>query len=214
MDCPGAARCRTSVRGFTLIELAVVLAMIATLALVLIPSVAMFVNDSRVAQAHADCQAIADAIVHFYRDSGFYPQWDRADQGGPGDAGSRVQLLISTGRVPFEDQHSEWTTGTAGLLSNQLLWNAAGYARRTAVFQFGWNGPYLSSDIGPDPWGNRYVVNIGLADAEPGLQGKDGHVKNAVWVLTAGPNGVIETPHSLDILTAALRGDDIGVRIQ
>jgi hypothetical protein len=36
----------------------------------------------------------------------------------------------------------------------------------------------------------------------------------AVWVLSAGSNGTIDTPFNLSILNAAPGGDDIAVRIQ
>lgn len=55
------------------------------------------------------------------------------------------------------------------------------------------------SDLRPDPWENRYVVGVAAGRA-PGA---------GVWVLSAGPNGIIETP----FLTArGPEGDDVGVR--
>ena len=48
------SRHRESMRGFTLIELTVVLAVLVTLALVLTPSITNFINDSRVARARTD----------------------------------------------------------------------------------------------------------------------------------------------------------------
>ncbi len=69
------------------------------------------------------------------------------------------------------------------------------------VFQLGWRGPYLSSPIGPDPWGNRYLVNtMFLAPLRPtppppqwGIEGAVGW-NRPVFCLSAGPNGTIETP--------------------
>jgi hypothetical protein len=86
---------------------------------------------------------------------------------------------------------------------------------RTPTSQFGWNGPYFSSEIAADPWGNRYVVNVALIDLSPGAATANGQPKMAVWVLSAGPNGIIETPFAASILAAAQPGgDDIGTRIQ
>jgi type II secretory pathway pseudopilin PulG len=48
----------------------------------------------------------------------------------------------------------------------------------------------------PDPWGNAYVVNTG---AQPG---------DRVWVLSAGPNGRIDTPFRQPSAVAAPAGDD------
>lgn len=199
--------------GFTLIELTVVLAVIVTLALILTPSIGNFINDSRMARARTDCQTIAAAIVQFYRDTGFFPQWAAAVNGGPGPAQNRIQVLTTQGNPPLEDQPTPWSTSAVFPLADQLLVNAPGYAMRTVSSQFGWNGPYLSSDLQSDPWGNRYVVNIGLIDLSPGVQTPTGP-KAAVWVLSAGPNGVLETPFNRPVTNATLFGDDIGIRIQ
>lgn len=201
-------------RGFTLIELTVVLAVIVTLALILTPSIANFINDSRVARARSDCQTIASAVVQFYRDNGFFPQWPAAVAGGAGLAQRRVSLLVSPGRIPAEGTPSFWTTGTSDLLNNQLMGNGPGYALRTVTSQYGWNGPYFSSELGSDPWGNRYMVNIGLMDVSQGTQQVGGATKSAVYVLSAGPNGTVETPYAQNILAATYGGDDIGIRIQ
>jgi prepilin-type N-terminal cleavage/methylation domain-containing protein len=205
---------RRATHGFTLIELTVVLAVIVTLALILTPSIANFINDSRIARSRSDCQTIASAIVQFYKDNGFFPQWASAVSGGPGPASSRVNVIITPGKIPSEDVPSPWSNGSVSSLIGQLLTNAPGYTLRTPTSQFGWNGPYLSSDVGADPWGNRYMVNVGLIEATQGVTTLGGTAKSAVWVLSAGPNGLVETPYNQNVLTAALGGDDIGIRIQ
>src|SRR3954452_15360020 len=98
--------------GFTLIELTVVLAVIVTLALILTPSVINFINDSRVARARTDTQTLSAAIIQFYRDNGFFPQWALASNGGPGTAANKVDLLVSPGNTPGSAAPSLWTTGT------------------------------------------------------------------------------------------------------
>lgn len=200
--------------GFTLIELTVVLAVIVTLALVLTPSIANFINDARVAKAQNDCQTIASGIYQFFRDTGYFPQWRMAHNGGPGLPADRLQLLVSRGNPPVEDVPTLWSTGVAGGLADQLINNTPGYVLKTPSSQFGWNGPYFSSDIGADPWGNRYLVNIGLIDTSPGAATASGQPKMVVWVLSAGANGTIETPFTQPILNFAKGGDDIFVRIQ
>ncbi len=94
-----ASRGRAS-RGFTLIELTVVLAVIVTLALILTPSIANFISDSRVARTRSDTQTVAASIVQFYKDNGFFPQWSEASAGGPGSVASKVDLLIGPGNIP------------------------------------------------------------------------------------------------------------------
>ena len=201
--------------GFTLIELTVVLAVIVTLALVLTPSIANSINEARVARARNDCQTIASGMYQFYRDTGFFPLWKLSQNGGQGTPANRVQVLVSQGNVPFEDVPSLWTTGVAGSLADQLVTNAPGYMLRSATSQFGWNGPYFSSQLMADPWGNRYAINIALVDLSPGAATASGQAKMAVWVLSAGPNGIIETPFAQSILSAVRpAGDDIGTRVQ
>jgi prepilin-type N-terminal cleavage/methylation domain-containing protein len=214
----GARSGPTAVRGFTLIELTVVLAVIVTLALILTPSITNFINDSRVARARADIQTLNAAIAQFYKDNGFYPQWSTAGTGGgPGTAANRVDLLVSPGNVPSAAGATTWTSTSAtatDAIADQLVTNAPGYRMKTATSDFGWNGPYLTSTIGADPWNNRYAINVGLLDPTIGTQTAAGATKSAVWVISAGPNGQIETTYTQPITTAALGGDDIGTRVQ
>ena len=206
--------CRTSGSGFTLIELTVVLAVIVTLALVLTPSIINFINDARIARARNDTQTLSAAIIQFYRDNGFFPQWNTASAGGPGLPANKVDLLVSIGNVPVVAAPNTWTTGTNDLLDDQLLSNAPGFTVRTATSTFGWNGPYMSGGIGADAWNNRYSVNIGLLDTTQGTQTGAGVTKSAVWVISAGANGQLDTPHTQPITTALPSGDDIALRIQ
>lgn len=199
--------------SLTFIELGVVLAVFVTLALLVTPTIINFATDSREARARAEVQAIADALIHFYGDNGFFPQWSKAENGGPGLAASYVDLLVSSGNVPGVAQPNLWTAGTTDQLGNQLISNAAGYSLRTVMSRFGWNGPYMASSIGPDPWKNRYMVNIGEIGASLSTQPEDRAVRNAVWVISAGPNGRIETAPTQSIAAAALSGDDIGVLV-
>jgi len=53
-----------------------------------------------------------------------------------------------------------------------------------------------------DPWGNHYVIYP--ASAAP----------LARWVLSAGPNGIVETPFRQDPEHAVIGGDDIGFRLR
>ena len=200
--------------GFTLIELTVVLAVIVTLALILTPSITNFINDSRIARTRSDTQTVAASIVQFYKDSGFFPQWKAAQNGGPGTATNKVDLLISDGNVPTVTAANTWTTGTTSNLVEQLMSNAPTYTLKNATATFGWNGPYLSSGLGADAWNNRYMVNVGLLDNTQGTQTAGGATKSAVWVMSAGANGQIETAYTQSITAAVLAGDDIGVRLQ
>jgi hypothetical protein len=55
-----------------------------------------------------------------------------------------------------------------------------------------------------DPWGNAYIVNLAAS--------REGNT--AVWVLSAGPDGVIQTPFRQPGPGAAPSGDDRATRLQ
>ena len=76
------------------------------------------------------------------------------------------------------------------------------------VTSIGASGAHLDLPIGPDPWGNRYFIYPPPAGtAAPHRAGI------ARWVLSAGPNGIVDTPFRQAPERAALGGDDIGVRL-
>jgi len=215
LDVPESTNVKTGHEtGFTLIELTVVLAVIVTLALILTPSITNFINDSRVARAKTDTQTVASAITQFYKDNGFFPQWSAANAGGPGLIANKVDLLVSPGNIPTVASANTWTTGTTDTIANQLINDTPAYTMKTSTSAFGWNGPYLSSGIGADSWNNRYAVNTGLIDVTQVTQTSAGTTESAVWVISAGPNGQMETAYTQTIIAATQGGDDIAVRIQ
>ncbi|MEX2270382.1 MAG: hypothetical protein WD690_02855, partial [Vicinamibacterales bacterium] len=175
--------------GFTLIELTIVLGVIVTLALVLTPSITNYLSDARVSRSRNDVKTIASAIIQFNRDTGLYPLWSQAQNGGAGTTANKVDLLVSRGTIPAAATSSLWTTGTTAGLTESLIYNTPAYTIRTATASLGWNGPYLSSAIDADPWSNRYAVNVGLLDSTSGGLTIGGTPKSAVWVLSAGANG-------------------------
>lgn len=208
-------RCARRERGFTLVEVTVVLAVVVTLALILSPSIGAFINDARLVRARADVGHLADAIAEFHRDTGFFPQWRAAGRGQPGTADERLDVLLGPGRAPHDPEASRWTTSDrTDAIANQLVLNRPAYRLKGRGRRLGWNGPYFATDLHPDPWGNRYMVNVGLLDLTPGAARAGGQPKLAVWALSPGPNGVIDTPYFQPITEALLGGDDVGVRIQ
>jgi len=160
-------------------------------------------------------QTIASSVTQFYKDNGFFPQWSAANNGGQGLPADKVDLLITPGNVPNVATANTWTNGTTDAVADQFITNAPGYTMRTATATFGWNGPYITNTIGADAWNNRYTINVGLIDTTQGTQTATGATKSAVWVLSAGPNGQIETPYSqLMTVATTASGDDIAMRIQ
>ena len=98
------------------------------------------------------------------------------------------------------------------LLDNQLRVNRHGYAMTRSGPRTGWNGPYLSREIGADPWGNRYMINTGNLKESPKRSGQCAAC--AVFVISAGPDGTLQTPFDQPVVNANIMGDDIGVRVQ
>jgi len=182
-------------RGFTLIEVIVVAAIIAILAGILVPMIFSQIDESKITRAQGDVKTIATAISRYRMDTGYFPKINPAvaidPAVGPVTAYETlfslgVQLALPAGFLT-----------TIGDLGDNLSPGAAAKNVYTTggFFEKKWKGPYLST-FTSDPWGNAYVVNVVNDTAE----------KN-VWVLSAGPNGVFDT----DSTSSQLQKDDIGV---
>jgi hypothetical protein len=100
------------------------------------------------------------------------------------------------------------------MLSNHLTANTP-KAQTSNIYpttgEFAWRGAY-QQEFPADPWGNRYAVNIGNT-----INATNATLSYALWVLSAGPNGTLETefnpntPPAGTVLTTG--GDDIAYRI-
>lgn len=208
--------------GFTLLEITIILAVIAILGLILAPSIVSFLNQSRLARAQNDVEILADAVVDFFRDNGFFPQYADAERS------RRIDLLVSAGAVPDVQSGAEgWAEVapdrldriTNQLINNRPSFSGRGYPLKTAASGSGWNGPYMSADLQADPWGNRYMVNVEFLSVMPDAVEADGvQQKRAVWALSAGPDGTVDTlyPDAARQLVsnAAASPLDISKRIQ
>lgn len=192
-----------SVGPFALV-LALMVVVLAAVALAW-PGIRRTNERTRIGLAHRDAELISRALVRFYGDNGFFPLWER--RVGDDDEQGRIDVLVGDGPAPAAPAGSPWLTARTDTLANQLITNTPRYPARSGVDESGWGGPYLAAPPGSDPWNHRYVVNIGLVLVA-------GAPKWAVWVLSAGPNGVIETPYKQLLSSAALGGDDVGVRVQ
>ena len=80
----------------------------------------------------------------------------------------------------------------------------------------GWRGAYLSSPVGPDPWGHRYLVNTVFlavardAEAGDGEGQRSGGWSHDTFCISAGPNGQFETPFGGNAAHGvSRRGDDL-----
>ncbi len=206
-------RIKGTEEGFTLMQLSLALVSVVILALVVPPVTATWVNGARMARARRDVERISVAIQRFRQDVGFYPWWIAAAESGR-RVDDRLDLLISPGNIPEVATDRGWLTGKTDLLVNQLVENKPGYLRAKAATSRGWKGPYLPSEVGPDPWGNRYIVTIGMALETPATDRQIPEIRAAVWILSAGPNGIIDTLYLQAASVAELAGDDVGTVVR
>ena len=186
-------------KGFTLIEVVVVVAVIAILAAVLTPYITKYIDDSKVAKARNEVQVIGAAVTNAYKDLGRWPNRNTAttDYGGL-YTGTVAPTSAFLGVASWQGL-TPWDT-----LNNHLVTNGRGYPLPTSAGDTKWMGPYATT-LPLDPWGRPYVINAAnfTSVVSPPIP---------VWVLSAGPNGIIETP--IAAATIAVLSDDIGFRVR
>ena len=214
-------------KGFTLIEIIVVIAVVAILAAILTPQIVKNISESKIARAKNDLVVIAAAIGDFYKDTGKYPFYTSAG------SSANIYLLYSStgtsggssgGSSNYWRSDSGWAAGNKDTLDDQLNFNVPGYPLTGSN---AWKGPYLP-EITADPWDNHYSVNIAYLPT-PNTNPEDGPGNFGCWALSAGPNGIWETsidqgniaaqvgssnyPPQLNNLNLT-SGDDIGVKLK
>lgn len=212
-------------RGFTLLEIIVVLAVLGALAAILSPTVFRYLDDGNRTRTQADVTTIARAIQAMHADTSRWPFYKIGT--GPVAFTPAHDAFILTSNdacdmndadigvcdpnVPPDDngQTVQWNTSgvKADSLTNQLIKGSGGTAYATTGPR-AWRGPYLRAVPQVDAWGRSYIVNIinaDPADATPSW----------VVVLSAGANGIIETNgNTLVTANPAVAGDDIIARVK
>ncbi|HEY2988020.1 MAG TPA: type II secretion system protein GspG [Candidatus Binatia bacterium] len=204
-------RSRSGERGFTLMEIVVILAVLAILIATLTPTVLKYINDSQLARAKNDVQMISAAMGSIIQDTGQYPG-ALADANflcGPGSVSAAIAngngwATTLVGAIGVSCTLTAHTATLGNSLASHLVVNdpsedGAG-TDYTASGNFRWKGPYVQS-LNEDPWGNAYQINVST------LTGSN---TAATWVISAGPNGVFDTATT----ATAVAGDDIGIRIK
>jgi len=208
-------------KGFTLIEVVVVVAIIALLAGILTPLIFKYIDEANQTRALGDCRNISTALLLFHKDTGTWPYLSRYGVYPP----DINYLYGNMGDMPrfVADAQSSWGT-TADDMYFHLVTNGNPdqntyiYRYRRAatlggnILSHGWNGPYLPY-VTDDPWAYKYVVSVGAFDYGPDSQQvvgapASGQGGNNVWCLSAGPNFAVETP----IWATETQYDDIGYR--
>ena len=177
-------------RGFTLIELILVVAVVAVLAAILVPTVFSILDESAVTKGTADVKAIAGATVKFRKDLGEFPTRDS-------DVDTEVNLLFSgasapgstdfspaTGMTEFDcDAASECEGFEFSFVTNATTVSGVAYS---ASGKKRWKGPYLSENA-VDEFDTPYIVYVRR------LRRSGGVTTERAWVVFAGENKVYET---------------------
>jgi len=190
--------------GLTLIELIVVLAALAILVAILIPTVISLPEQAEELRAKNDARAIGEAIQNLHKD---LAKWSVYASSPLTPANATLERLTSAGNAPGVSGApgtADWiiADATTDALDDHLATNRLSDASQyPGTGEFAWRGSYLA-EAPEDPWGNRFIVNVQWL--QPGAS------PNVVWVLSAGPNKIIETTFA----QPSLAGDDIGFRLR
>jgi type II secretory pathway pseudopilin PulG len=205
--------------GVTFVEITVVMAVLAIVASILVPSVADSISDARFVSAKTSVNALCVGLQSMLRDTGS-PFVMRDAHDGPGQTvaaqvANTVKMLASEGATPDVDPERRSSVGMEWdapidnqnvqsfadhLVTNEPGGNPSrGYPRQGA---FGWRGAYLTPPLSADPWGHRFASNVWLLNTR--AVANIGHV---VMVLSAGPNGRVDT--RFDAPFQASGGDDL-----
>lgn len=237
---PGMAmRTRTLAcdRGLSLVEVTIMLTILMILAAALIPVMTDSVRSARFVAARSDLAQLAAALTNFQRDVGpIVFDGSRLQQPQTTSSLRIVDVLMSQGEMPevadgvpvetlAPDLRIDASVGTAAAallpwlssasvdrMDDHLRTNGRGYIESKSGADRGWNGPYITKEVTGDPWGHRYLINTGFLRGQPQRAGRCSRC--AVFVISAGPNGRIETPFQQPISNANVFGDDLAVRIQ
>jgi hypothetical protein len=228
----------------TIIETTVILSVMFILAGAMSPIVSESVTTARAVKAKNDAQMIAMGLINLEKDLGGDALSMSNLTSSSAESVSLPAVLASDGVEPSTDdpdpnpgtlsltglfsrgqatapadprvarQRRNWIDRRRGSIGDHLVTNKRGYRFRRPGEMSGWNGPYVSADIKGDPWGNQFMINSEWLDGGTTPADINGNVRRAVFVVSAGSDGVIQTPFDQPISDARPSGDDIVIRIQ
>lgn len=208
-------------KGFTMIELIFVIAIILSLTAIFAPLAMDKLGQSKSAKAQADIDALAAALVNFFSDLSNFPSCSTGADCDPLDnASNNLKFLaVCTAAGSCVNEYpagAAWslttndhaTTPAINNAYNHLVLNdpnADGTAGDTTAGTKDyrpakWKGPYVTK-LGVDPWGKAYIIHVGAMQktGSPISAGKG-------WILSGGPDGTLDTGPT----DTALQNDDIG----
>jgi len=173
----------------TLIEAMLSLSAATLVTAAVIPAATSMLNAAKEARVQMELNAISAGLAEYARDVGYFPGVS------PTTAQDGNHLVLATDAPIPQGETPQWTEAHRLSLRQYLCFQGADA-------EPSWSGPYLNTSINDDPWGNAYVINISAARG------------GAVFALSAGRNGQIDTPFEQLVSNAAVGGDDYAVRLQ
>jgi type II secretory pathway pseudopilin PulG len=166
----------------------------------------------------------APRLPNLLASQGSTPEIEDPQETSDGHEAAVIPLLAAPGRdgvtltehtrAALRAQRHRWRDTPAGALDDHLMTNRRGYRYRRPGEYGGWNGPYVSAEIKGDPWGKQYLINSQWLDGGSSTADAQGRVRRAVFIVSAGVDGVIDTPFEQSVVDARAFGDDIVIRIQ
>lgn len=189
-------------RGITLFEVALLLTATTALVAALMPTLTTTIQHAEIARANTAMTNIQAQVLQMLNDVNFTSFTITGTSGG-----THVEILVSDGDTPRDVSgtgSAEWqravdnTTGLVDFIERHLVTNnPRGNVANDYPTAGGspWRGAYLSAPVDPDPWGNRYAVNVEF------LTGGS----EDVVVFSSGPDEQIDSAYAQNGLTA---GDD------
>jgi prepilin-type N-terminal cleavage/methylation domain-containing protein len=215
-----------STSGFSLVEVLVAVAAAVILAAVLTPMAFTYLDESRIARAHADAATVSAAMMRFFQDTKKWPgQVEILDSPAirfltVGDA-TPTSLPTLAGTIGIGA--ATCADGLSGVQAGVTSFAAASPTtvntlNVTDLLQIpppvadypNWKGPYLTSTLEGDPWESVYIINIiPLFCGEPVTTEAPGGALGFAWILSGGPNRTLQTPFTSVRVT--VDSDDAGV---
>jgi type II secretory pathway pseudopilin PulG len=189
--------------GITLFEATIVLAVAAILVAAAAPATSRTLDRTRLTRAQADAKAITAGINNFL---GEFTSFSPFTTNGL-STGATVGMLVGDGDIPrsvgaggsalWADPVNVAAASPVDFLERHLITNRpGGTGAYTTSGTTPWRGSYLNGPIDPDPWGNRYAVNVLYLRST---------TANDVIVLSCGPDEEIDTAFAVN---GMVPGDD------